>query len=192
MRLENIGGAGKGTGAGLVVTGRRFSCDALCKFENADGTGKAVVIGPGTVAQVNAGTHGKGDFGRFEGPEFAYCAQGVLLQGSDYGASGQHEFLKCRSKGITGAHFAEGHVAGGQNRLHYRDLLIDGHRFEFGTDDDGVVINPTKFLDLNDDNENQGLVTDSVFPVAKAGAQNAVSTALKGVENHFTDGDAPF
>ncbi|MCA1811440.1 MAG: hypothetical protein LC623_05455 [Halobacteriales archaeon] len=192
VRLENINGAGTGTGAGLVVTGRRFSADAWCKLENQDGTGKALVLGPGLVADINAGLADKGDFARFEGTLFAYAAQAVVLQGSDYGASGQNEFMGCRSLGITGAHFAEAHLAGGAASLHYRDLRIKGHSFEFGTDDDGVVINPTRFLDLNDDNGNQGKVEDSSFPVAKAGAQNVVSTLLVGVGNHFTDGDAAF
>lgn len=194
-RLEGIGCAGTGTGAGLRVTGRRFSA-ADCKLE-IDGydpdapTGSSLVLGPGLVAELGVSAD-KGDFGRFEACEFAYADKGVVLQGSDYGASGQHQFLGCRSIGLAAAHFAEAHLAGGAISLRYRDLLIRDHSFEFGTKDDGTVIDPTKFLDLAGDNANQGSVRRSTFPVAKASGKNAVSTALLGVANEFTDGAGTF
>lgn len=196
VRLENIGGAGTGTGAGIRVTGRRFSCDEDCKFENDDGTGAAAVVGPGRVADIYdaddnpTGTQDKGDFSLWEGAEFAYAAKGVILQGSDYGACGPATFLGCRSKGITGAHFAEAHLAGGANRLHYRDLLIHGHTFDYGSDDDGAAIVPTAFLDLNDNDENLGEVTDCKFPVAQNAAKLLVSAGLLCVGNKHPAGNS--
>lgn len=188
VRLENIGGAGTGTGAGIRVTGRRFSADSRCKFENQDSTGAAAILGPGLVADIDAATADKGDFGLWEGVEFCYAAKGVIFQGSDYGASGQHVLRGCRTHNVSDAHFEEQHLAGGANNLHFRDLLIEDHKFM--PNEDGTFA--TKFASLNDDNANSGVVTGAVVPVAlDVGAnpgQSLVSTALKWVGNKHPAG----
>ncbi len=186
--LKNIGGAGTGTGAGLRVTGRRFHCDSACKFENQDvTTGYAAIIGPGLVAAIDADTQDKGDFGRYEA-EFCYADKGILLQGSDYGACGQNSFVGSRSHNCVSAHFEEAHLAGGANTLHYRDLLIDGHTFEHGSDDAGAVVATVKFLSLDDDNANLGQVQNCAFPVALNSGKSLVSTGLTWVANKHPAG----
>lgn len=183
VSVHNVGFGGNGSGHGAVVTGRRFSAIG-CKFEDADGTGNALVIGPGTVAQIAAVTHDKGDFGYFLDCEFAYATKGVLLQASDYGSSGQHRFVNCESYQCPTAHFEESDGTGGSAAVHYRDLRIIGHMFR--PSEDGTA--PTKYISLNDDNANTGLITGCHMPSAINSGKNLMSTACLYVGNFIPAG----
>lgn len=180
VSLVNIGLAGDGTGGGLVNTGRRFRA-LQCKIEG--GTDVAIV-GPGTVAQIAANSKDKGDDGLFEDCEFAYADNGVVLQCSDYGASGQNRFRRCTFHNIATAHVAERVGSGGSSAVGYRDIELTD--CVFLADEDGAL--PTKFLDLNDNNANTGQVARCVFPTDLDGGLNLVSTKVLWIANYHTDG----
>lgn len=187
VELRNIGAQGNGAGHGARITGRRVAA-YQCKFEDSDGTGNALLLGPGETADIDAGTQDKGDFGYFEDCEFAYADKGVVLQGSGYGSCGQHRFVRCESYNLPTAHFEEAHTAFGQITLHYRDLRILGHVFRTGSDDAGADVATTKFLSLNDDNANLGLVAGCFFPTTLTGGKNLLSTGLIFAGNYMTGG----
>ena len=180
VTLVNIGGEGDGTGGGLVNTGRRFRAYG-CKFE---GGALAVSMTLGTVLQIAALTHDKGDDTLLEDCEIAYATVGVKLTGSDFGACTQNFFKGCYFHSLPTASFEEAHGVGGAITLHYRGLLIDGCRF--GAADEETDALPTKWISLNDDNANSGLVTGCVFPDVLAGGRNLVSTTLIWVGNFHT------
>lgn len=85
----NIDTAGNTTADyGLFSTGSRFrSID--CKHEGADTSGAAVGIGPGTVAQIAAGTAGNCGDVQFIRSEFAWTYNGLVFKASDYGYATQ-------------------------------------------------------------------------------------------------------
>jgi hypothetical protein len=180
VTLVNIGMEGDGTGGGLVNTGRRFRAVA-CKIE---GGADALIMGPGTVAQIDASSADKGDDGLFEDCEFAYATNGVVLRCSDYGASGQNRFRRCTFHNIATAHVTERVGTGGSAPVGYRDIELT--ECVFLAAEDGTL--PTKFLDLNDDNANTGQVARCVFPVALNSGKSLVSTKVLWVANHHPAG----
>ena len=192
VSLDAIGVAATGTGTALTVTGRRFTA-ARAKLEAAQDTvgmetGTALLIGPGTVAEIDADSKGKGDFARFEDCELAYADKAVVLQGTDRGASGQHRFLRCESHNIKTAHFAEAVGSGGGADLTFRDLRLLGHMFGPNEDSD----HPVNYVLLNGHANNNGRVMGGYVPVAEdVGAnpgQSLVSANLAWLGVHHPAG----
>jgi pectin methylesterase-like acyl-CoA thioesterase len=181
ISLVNMGVAAEDatSATALTVTGARFRASG-CKIENG---AKGLVIGPGTVAQEAAGTHGTGADALFEDCEFAWSTTGVVFTATDYGAVTQVVFDRCRFHNLSAAAFEE---AGGTVSIRYRDVLI--RDCVFGDAEDGTA--PTKYISLNDDNANAGIVCDCVFPTAINSGLNLVSTALHWIGNRHTGGIA--
>jgi len=173
VTLINVGLGGNGTGSGLINYGDRLRCYG-CKIEG--GTNGAVMT-LGTVAQVAALTHGKGADCLFEDCEFAWSsAAGIKITASDYGAVTQLFVRRSKFHNLSAAHFEE---SGGSASIRFRNLEISDCVFD---DDEGGAA-PTKFISLNDDNGNDGIVSGCRFPTALNGGLNLVSTALTWVGN---------
>lgn len=179
VTLVNLGVAGEDetSAVALTVTGSRFRAYS-CKLE---GGLTQLAIGPGTVAQEAAGTRGRGADALFDDCEFAWGTNGIVLTATDFGAVTQARFRRCRFHDLTAAAFEE---AGGSVDIRYRGLVVDGCIFE--DLEDGSA--PTKFISLNDDNANTGMVVGCAFPTAINGGLNLVSTALHWVSNYHTGG----
>lgn len=183
VTLENVNCAALGTDVALIVTGDRFTARG-CKFENDDGTGACLTIGPGTNANKVAGLDGSGSDCLFEDCEFCWAATGIILQGTDYGAATEDYFRDCRFHNLATAHITEAVGSGGSAAVTYANLNVQDCVFE--NDEAGAA--PTKFLSLNADNGNTGIVSGCRFPTAINGGKNLVSTACKFVGNYMTDG----
>ena len=168
VALHNLGVAGEDTtsAVALTVTGARFRAMG-CKFE---GGLTQLTLGPGTVAQIAAGTHGDGADAHFEDCEFTWGTNGVILKASDYGAVTQARFRRNLFRNLSAAAFEE---SGGTASIRFRDLLIEGNIF---AENEGAP--PTKYISLNDDNGNDGLAVGNYFQTALNGGLNLVSTAL--------------
>lgn len=187
VHLYGIGLDGEGTGSGLNNTGRRLR-GHRCKIE---GGAIPLILTLGSVTQIAAKSRGKGDDALFEECEICWAETGVKLIGSDYGAVTQPKFLKSRFHNLSAATFEEGFVAGppaGDVDIQFRGLLVAGSIFENIVGDDGVAAEPTKFFSLNDSNQNSGLVTRCVFPVALNSGKNLVSTAVEWIANYHPAG----
>lgn len=177
VTVINLGCDGDGTGSGVINYGRRTRMYG-CKIEGGTNGLKATL---GTDAQITAGTHGKGDDCWFVDCEFAWNTNGVQLVASDYGAVTQARFRGCTFHDNTAADFEE---SGGSVDIRFRDLDIGDCTFlrqEDGTE-------PTKYLSLNDDNGNKGVVHGCSFPSALTGGKNLVSTGLIWAGNLHTGG----
>lgn len=172
-----IAGEDETSAVALTVTGSRFRAQG-CKLE---GGAKQLAIGPGTVAQEAAGTHGNGGDFIFEDCEFAWGTNGVVLTASDYGAATQGLFSRCRFHNLTAASFEE---TGGSAAVRFQNIVIDSCIFD--TADDGTV--PTKWISLDDDNANTGIVSRCVFPTAINSGKNLCSTKMLWVGNVHTGG----
>lgn len=181
VALVNIGGEGDGTGGGLANYGRRFRAYG-CKFE---GGALAAKFTLGTDAQITAGTHDKGDDTLCEDCEFAYATTGVLLAATDYGAVTQNFFKRCYFHSLPTASFEESGTSAG---VHYRGLVID--ESVFGAGDEETDALPTKWISLDDDNANSGIVSRCVFPAAINSGKNLCSTGLRWIGNFHTGGVA--
>lgn len=179
VTLVNIGGGGDGTGGGVRNYGRRFRA-YQCKFE---GGAIAAEFTLGTAAQITALTHDKGDDTLLEDCEIAYAPLGVRLTSTDFGALTQNFFKKCYFHALPTASFEE---SGGSVGVRYRGLLIDECTFGAGDEDTDAL--PTKWISLNDDNANSGVVSRCVFPDILAGGRNLMSTKLRSIGNFFVAG----
>jgi hypothetical protein len=177
VTIINLGVAGQGTGSALVNYGSRFRADA-CKIE---GGTTALKLTLGTVAQIDAGTHGKGADLWLIDCEVCWSTKGVEIVASDYGAVSQVRFRRCTFHDNTAADFEE---FGASADIHYRDLDIG--ECVFLRQEDGTE--PTKYLSLNDDNGNKGAVHGCVFPTALNSGKNLVSTGLIWVGNYHPAG----
>lgn len=175
--FENVGMAGDGTGSGCVNRGARTRWER-CKIE---GGAVGLKLTLGTAAQIAALTHGKGADVRLDDCEICWNTKGVELVASDYGAVTQPRFFDCYYHDNTAADFEE---SGGSVDIRYRDLEIG--RCHFLRQEDGTE--PTKYISLNDDNGNKGVVHGCSFPTALAGGKNLVSTGLIWVGNFHTGG----
>jgi hypothetical protein len=168
VTLINLGVAGEDTtsAVALTVTGARFRAMG-CKFE---GGLTQLTLGPGTDAQITADTHGDGADALIEDCEFTWGTNGVILKASDYGAVTQARFRNNLFRNLSAAAFEE---SGGSADIRFRDLLIQGNIF---AENEGAP--PTKYISLNDDNGNDGLVVGNYFQTALNSGLNLVSTAL--------------
>lgn len=180
VTLINIGCDGDGTGFGLLNYGRRTRAEK-CKIE---GGTDGLRLTLGTVAQIAAGTHGKGDDCWFIDCEFAWNTNGVKFLCTDYGAVTETHFRDCTFHDNTAADFEEGVGSGGSAAVGWMGLDIGGCHFL--RQQDGTE--PTKYLSLNDDNGNKGVVHGCTFPTALNGGRNLVSTGLIWSGNFHTGG----
>jgi hypothetical protein len=178
MLLVNIGGAGLGTGTGIVNTGSRLRCVG-CKFENDDGTGLAAQMTLGTVAQIAAGTRGKGSDCSLVGCEFAWAASGLQLSGTDFGAVTELQVVNGWFHDLATSHISEAVGSGGAAGVMFNSIRIQGNTFQ--TDEAGSQ--PTNYILLNGANTNTGIVCGNFFPTALNAGLNLVSTALLWVGN---------
>lgn len=180
VTLVNIGLAGGGTGGGLLNTGRRFRAVG-CKIE---GGVDAAILSLGTVVQIAAGSAGKGDDVLLEDCELCWADNGLVLRCSDYGAVTQARLRGCTFHNLDTSHLSERVGSGGSAAVGWRNLVVEDSVFEPA--EDGTL--PTKFLDLDDSNDNTGLVTGCAFPTAINGGLNLVSTKCLWVANRHTGG----
>src|SRR3990167_2414556 len=141
----------------------------------------------GTPTEVTAGTYSDGSDTLCEDVEFSWGTAGVeligvedLVGGGDFGTT-QNYFRRCTFHNLTAAAVTEtpSDVTQSFRDLELSDCLFK--RVEAGTE-------PTKYLDLNDDNANTGIVTPCSFPSALASGKNLVSTGLIWVSNYHTGG----
>ena len=177
VSLINVGLAGLGTGGGLTNYGDRLRGHG-CKIEG--GTWPLIVT-LGTVAQIAALTHGKGADVLLDDCEFCWAANCVRIVASDYGAVTQARFRGCKFHNFTASAFEE---SGGSADIRYRNLEIGNCAFD---DNEGGAA-PTKYISLDDNNGNDGIVHDCSFPTAINSGLNLVSTALHWVSNRHTGG----
>lgn len=180
VELRNIGIAAEDDTAGNYAFrnyGTRVRAYG-CKIEGGD---FQLGLGPGTDAQITAGSHGKGADCLFYDCEFCWGTNGVRLVASDYGAVTQAMFRRCKFHNLTASAFEE---TGGSVDIRFRNLEIVECTFD---DPEGGVA-PTKYISLNDDNANDGIVSDCRFPTAINSGLNLVSTALHWVSNKHTGG----
>lgn len=182
VTIVNLGCAGEDTtsAAALTVTGSRFRAYG-CKFEQGL---DQLVIGPGTVAQVSAGTEGKAGDCLFDDCEFAWGTNGVNITCTDYGGATQIFFQNCRFHNLTASSFKETVGSGGSAAVMYFNLQIWNCIFDAA--EDGTV--PTKWLSLNGNNANTGVVSGCRFPTAINSGKNLVSTKLIWTGNFHTGG----
>lgn len=179
VTIDNVGMDGDGTGHGCVNTGRR----TRIKNSKIEGGTNGLRLTMGTVAQIAANTHGKGDDLWFTDCEFAYNTTGVMLVCTDRGAITQARFRTCTFHDNT-KDFDETVGSGGSADIMFRDLDVRDCTFlrlEDGTE-------PTAYIDLNGNNGNKGTVANSSFPTAINGGKNTVSTGLIWVSNMHTGG----
>lgn len=183
VTLINLGVAAEDStsAAALTVTGARFRA-----FNSKiEGGADQLVIGPGTVAQVDtAQTHGDAGDCYFYNCEFAWGVDGIVLTCTDYGAVTQLRLEKCRFHNLSGKHITEAVGSGGSAAVTFQNLtIIDCDHDDL---DDGTA--PTNYIDLNGDNANTGVVTRCSFPTAINSGLNLVSTAVHWVSNFHTGG----
>lgn len=179
VTLINLGVAGEDatSAVALTVTGARFRATG-CKFE---GGLTQLALGPGTVEQVDTDeTHGDAGDAFFDDCEFCWGTNGVVLTASDYGAVTQARFRMCKFYNLSAAAFEE---SGGSADIRYRDLLIEHCVF---MPNEGAA--PTKYISLNDDNTNDGVVAGCIFPTAINSGLNLVSTKLLWTANLHSGG----
>lgn len=182
VTLINIGVAAEDetSAAALTVTGSRFRAYG-CKIE---GGADQLIIGPGTVAQEAAGTHGRGADWLFHDCEFAWGTDGIVLTCTDYGGVTQGLIDKCRFHNLTAKHITEAVGSGGSAAVTFFNIVIQDCTFD--DLEDGTA--PTNYIDLNGDNANTGVVTRCSFPTAINSGLNLVSTAMHWVCNYHTGG----
>lgn len=182
VTLINVGVAAEDetSAAALTVTGSRFRAYG-CKFE---GGADQVIIGPGTIAQEAAGTHGTGADGLFEDCEFCWGTDGLIVQGTDYGGCTQLYLRNCHFHNLTAKHITENVGSGGSAAVTFFNFVIKDCIFD--DLEDGTA--PTNYIDLNANNANTGVVAGCWFPTAINSGLNLVSTAMHWVSNFHTGG----
>lgn len=180
--LINVGVAAEDetSAVALTVTGARFRAFG-CKIE---GGATQVLIGPGTDAQVTAGTRGTGADSLFDDCEICWGTKGIVLQGTDYGACTQTYIRNCRFHDLTAESIGENVGSGGSAAVTFFGLNVRDCTFEDA--EDGTA--PTKYISLNADNANAGQVSGCTFPTAINSGKNLVSTAVHWISNYHTGG----
>jgi hypothetical protein len=167
-------------GVAFTLGGARFR-GIRCSFSLGS---IQVSITPGTVAEQAAGTKGTAEKPYFEDCYIFGGTAGVKLFGTDYGAVVDAKFINCHFGALTASSFTEGDGSGGAAAARFFNLVVDGCRF-LGSN---AGVAPTKWFDLNGNNANTGIVTNSSFPTAINSGKNLVSTALFWVSNSHTGG----
>jgi len=158
VTLINVGVAGESTAAyAAFSTGSRFRIYGG-KIEGVDTSGSALVIGPGSVAQVSAGTAGNcGDVNLYD-CEFAWSHNGLALTASDYGVPTQVYMQNCRMHNIDGTEVLG--VPGAFGIGSVRNLMVKNCLFE--AMEDGT--NPSDYVNVNDASDT-GIFTANQFAI---------------------------
>lgn len=183
ITIINLGIAAEDETAGniaLEVSGSRFRAYG-CKIE---GGASQIKIGPGTVAQEAAGTHGRGGDCAFYDCEVCWGTKGFDLTSTDFGAVTQLLIDGCRFHDLTTSSIDETTGSGGSAAVQFFGLWVKDCFFDDA--EDGTA--PTAYILLNDDNANAGVVSNCSFPTAINSGKNLVSTALHWVSNFHTGG----
>lgn len=182
VTLINVGVAAEDetSAVALTVTGARFRAYG-CKIE---GGASQVIIGPGTDAQVTAGTRGKGADSLFEDCEICWGTEGIVLQGTDYGGCTQTYIRNCRFHDLTAESVGENVGSGGSAAVTFFGLNLRDNIFEL--DEAGAA--PTKWVSLNANNANSGIAAGNQFPTALNSGKNLVSTKVLWTGNFHTGG----
>lgn len=181
VTLINLGIAGEDTtsAASLTVTGSRFRAYG-CKIE---GGLYQIVIGPGSIASQDADTTGNAGDALFDDCEICWGTNGFRLMGSDYGACTQTYIRNCRFHDLTASSLEEGNT-GGSAGVQFAGLDVRNCVFEL--DEAGAA--PTKWISLNDDNANSGIITGCQMPSAINSGKNLMSTKCLYVGNFIPAG----
>lgn len=182
VTLINVGSAGEDetSAVALTVTGARFRAYG-CKFE---GGLRQALVGPGTIALIDDGTKGTGADALFDDCEFAWGTEGLVLQGTDYGGCTQTYVRNCRFHDLTAESVGENVGSGGSAGVTFFGLNLRDSVFEL--DEAGAA--PTKWISLNGDNANSGIVTGCQFPTALNSGKNLVSTKVLWTGNFHPAG----
>ena len=182
VEIRNVGFDAQSASAAhaLRVYGSRFRA-YQCKIE--DGVA-AVIIGPGTVAQEAAETHGKGGDCLFDDCEFCWATNGLRLQSSDYGAVTQLKVQNCLFHNITTDILDENDVGAIGS---VRDLWFC-HNI-LGNSEDGTK--PTNYVNLAAAGST-GLIAYNILACAAAdiAAKSAYSTAVHWIANPTEGGES--
>lgn len=183
LTLINFGVAGDDTAtAALTGTGSRLRTYG-CKIEGVTTSGSAVVIGPGSVAAINAGTEGNAGDIDFYDTEFAWSFNGLALKASDYGVPTQVTIHPgCRFHNISGtqiigvpASFGIGSVRNLEATAIFFDNMEDGT-----APSDRINVN-TAF--------DTGMFTDCSLAMAtNAAADIKIGAGIKWVANYTEAG----
>lgn len=182
VTLINLGVAAEDdtSAVALTVTGARFRAYG-CKIE---GGAQQLLIGPGTVAQEAAGTHGTGADALIDDCEICWGTEGIVLQGTDYGGCTQTYIRNSRFHDLTASSIGENVGSGGSAAVTFFGLNVRNCTFE--DLEDGTA--PTAWCLLNGDNANTGVISNNSFPTAINSGDNLVSTAVHWVSNYHTGG----
>lgn len=184
VTIVNIGCAAEDTTAGnyaLIVSGDRFRAYG-CKLEGGEDQFR---VGPGTIAQEAAGTHGTGADWLLDDCELCWGTNGINLVFTDYGAVTQGVVKGCRFHNLVTKHIKETAGSGGSAAVAFQNIQIWGNFFD--DLDDGTAPG-TGYIVLNGDNANTGVVANNIFPTAINSGKNLVSTAMHWVGNFHTGG----
>jgi hypothetical protein len=179
--IVNLGIAGESTAPHALRVWGAGTKLFFCKME---GSTAGMKVGPGTIAEQAAETHGDASFVDLYECEFAWNTNGIVLVGNDYGAVTQFRVHGGTFHDNSAADFEEEIGSGGSAGVLFRDLDID--RVRFRRQEDGTE--PTKYISLDGDNGNKGVVSGCQFPSALAGGKNLVSTGLIWTGNYHTGG----
>ena len=182
FELYGLGCAGEDitSAVALTVTGRRFRGYGA----KIEGGAIQVLLGPGTDAEVTAGDTGDGSDALFDDCEIAWGTKGIVLQGTDYGGCTQPYIRNCRFHDLTAESIGENVGSSGSAAVTFFGLNVRKCVFEL--DEAGAA--PTKWLSLNANNANSGIVADCDFPTALNSGKNLVSTQVLWVGNKHTGG----
>lgn len=177
VTLINVGVAGESTAtSALTGTGSRFRA-YNCKIEGVDTSGSAFSFGPGTVAQVSAGTRGNsGDINLYN-CEFCWSKNGISFVTSDYGTPTQIYIENCRFHNIDGTELLGVPAAYGIGSV--RNLMVKQCLFE--AMEDGT--NPSDYVNINAAADT-GIFANNAFAIAtNASADIKVGAAIMWVAN---------
>lgn len=177
VTLINVGVAGESTADfALRSTGSRLRL-VSCKLEGVDTSGAALGIGPGSVAQVNAGTAGNcGDVNLYN-VELAWSFNGLAFVASDYGVPTQIFIDGLRVHNVSGTEMIS--VPGAFGIGGVRNLMCTNGLFE--AMEDGT--NPSDFVAVNGTGDT-GIITKCSFAIAtNASADLKIAAGVMWVAN---------
>lgn len=169
LTLYNLGVFGEDTTSAVAFT--NFGSNVLAR-DCVFGEGATQIqTGPGTAAQITAGTHGTGDDVTFHGCTVKDGTTGAILTSTDHGVMKRPRFIDCIFSALSAAALEE---AGGTASTRFQALLVKDCAFLPALDGTAA----TKYVSLNDDNANTGMVTGCRFLTALNSGLNLVSTKV--------------
>lgn len=177
VTLINIGVAGESTADfACFSTGSRFRTIG-CKIEGVDTSGAALGIGPGSVAQVNAGTAGNcGDVNLYN-TELAWSFNGLAFVASDYGVPTQVFVDGLRVHNVSGTEIIS--VPGAFGIGAVRNLMCQNFLLE--AMEDGT--NPSDFIAVNGTGDTGIFTKGSIAIPTNASADIKIAAGVMWVAN---------